>query len=162
MLVGHQEKHPACSNPKLSDEVLAWLSVRNKMQMICLWSSWCHGHPIISCFIKIQIGLTFLLPAYPGYHGKEVVKRMPVYLVILLLFPYSLFIIYYHLIIPARRTRIARYTLCYGVTFVRLTIRNTGLSCWNGNVHGGKVGEELSLTNTKQTHSGDPLIWGVK
>ena len=78
--------------------------------------------PPHSCFIKIQIGLTFLLPAYPGCHGKEVVKRMSAYLFILLLFPYSLFIIYYHLIIPARRTRIARYTLCYGVTFVRLTI----------------------------------------
>jgi len=24
--------------------------------MICIWSSWCHCHPIISCFIKIQIG----------------------------------------------------------------------------------------------------------
>jgi len=29
--------------------------------MISMWSSWCHCHPIISCFIKIQIGLTFLL-----------------------------------------------------------------------------------------------------
>jgi len=29
---------------------------------------WCHCHSIISCFIKIQIliGLTFLVPAYPG------------------------------------------------------------------------------------------------
>jgi len=29
-------------------------------------------------FIKIQIGLTFLLLAYPGYSGKEAVKRMSV------------------------------------------------------------------------------------
>ena len=28
-------------------------------------------HP---CFIKIQIGLTFLVMAYPGYPGKEAVK----------------------------------------------------------------------------------------
>jgi len=28
--------------------------------------SWCHCHPVISSFIKIQIGLTFLVPAYPG------------------------------------------------------------------------------------------------
>jgi len=28
-------------------------------------------HPIISCFIKIQIGLTFLVPAYPGCPEKE-------------------------------------------------------------------------------------------
>jgi len=34
---------------KLSDEILAWLSV-----CICIWYSWCHCHPITSCFIKIQ------------------------------------------------------------------------------------------------------------
>jgi len=38
----------------LSYEVLMWLSVWSKMQMICIWFSWCHCHPIISCFIKIQ------------------------------------------------------------------------------------------------------------
>jgi len=42
---------------KLSDEVLAWLSVWSKMQMICIC------HTIISSFIKIQIGLTFVVPA---------------------------------------------------------------------------------------------------
>ena len=26
-------------------------------QMICIWSSWCHCHPIISCFSKIENGL---------------------------------------------------------------------------------------------------------
>jgi len=58
------------------DEVLAWLSVWGKVQMICMWFSWCHCHPIISCFIIIQIGLTFLVPAYPGCPGKEAVKRV--------------------------------------------------------------------------------------
>ena len=29
------------------------------MQMICIWSSWCHCHPIISRFIKIQNSLSF-------------------------------------------------------------------------------------------------------
>ena len=33
-------------------------------------------HPIVSCFIKIQIGLTFMLPAYPGYPEKEAIKRV--------------------------------------------------------------------------------------
>jgi len=28
----------------------------------------------VSCSSKIQIGFTFLVPAYPGYPGKEVVK----------------------------------------------------------------------------------------
>jgi len=74
LLAGHQEEHPACK--KLSDEVLAWLSVWSKVQMICIWSSWCHCHPIISCFIKIQIGLTYLVPAYPGCPGKEAVTNI--------------------------------------------------------------------------------------
>ena len=52
LLVGCQEEHPACI--KLADEVLAWLSV------------WSKVHPIISCFIKIQIGLTCLVPACLG------------------------------------------------------------------------------------------------
>ena len=76
LLVGRQEEHPACK--RLSDEVLAWLSVWSKLQVICEWSSWCHCHPIISCFIKIQIGLTFLIPAYPGCPGKEAIKRVSV------------------------------------------------------------------------------------
>jgi len=37
LLAGHQEEHPACK--KMSDEVLAWLSVWSKVQMICIWSS---------------------------------------------------------------------------------------------------------------------------
>jgi len=57
--------------------VLPWLSVWSKVQMICiwlLWSSWCYCHPIISCFIKIQIGLTFLVPAYSDCTEKEAIK----------------------------------------------------------------------------------------
>jgi len=63
---------------KLSHEVLVWLSVSNEVQMICVWSSWCHCHPIVSCFIKIQIGLTLLVLAYPGCPGEEAVKWLPV------------------------------------------------------------------------------------
>ena len=44
---------------KLSGEELAWLSVWSEVQMICIWSSWCHCHPIISCSSKIQNGLPF-------------------------------------------------------------------------------------------------------
>ena len=36
-------------------------------------------HPVISCFIKIQIGVTFLVPAYPGCPGKEAVKPVSLY-----------------------------------------------------------------------------------
>jgi len=74
LLVECQEEHPDCE--KLSDDVMAWLSVWSEVQMICIWSSWCHCHPIISCFIKIKIGLTFLVPAYLGYPGKEAMKRV--------------------------------------------------------------------------------------
>jgi len=61
---------------KLSSEVLAWLSVWSEVQMICMWSSWCHCHPIISCSSKIRIGLTltFRLPSYPGCPGKRAIK----------------------------------------------------------------------------------------
>jgi len=58
----------------LGDEVLAWLSVCSEVQVICMWSSLCHCNPVISCFIKIQIGLTFLVPAYPGCPGKQAAK----------------------------------------------------------------------------------------
>jgi len=37
LLIGHQEEHPA--RKKLSDGVLAWLSVWSLVQMICIWSS---------------------------------------------------------------------------------------------------------------------------
>jgi len=37
LLVGHQEEHRAWK--KLSDEVLAWLSVSSEVEMICVWSS---------------------------------------------------------------------------------------------------------------------------
>jgi len=64
LLIGHEEEHPA--DKKLSDKALAWLAVWSKVQMICISSSWCHCHPVISCFIKIQIDLTVLVPVYPG------------------------------------------------------------------------------------------------
>ena len=61
LLVGWQEENLVWK--KLSEEVLAWLTVWSEVQMICIWSSWCHCHPVISCCIKIQIGLTFLVSA---------------------------------------------------------------------------------------------------
>jgi len=37
LLVGRPEEHLACK--KLSDEVLVWLSVWSKVQVICIWST---------------------------------------------------------------------------------------------------------------------------
>jgi len=64
----------------LSDEVLAWLSVWNEVRVICMWSSWCHCHSVISCFFKIQIDLTFLVPTYLGCPRKEPINRVSVWL----------------------------------------------------------------------------------
>ena len=70
LLVGRQEGHPACK--KQSGGVLVWLSVWNEVQTcICKLMLL----PLtVSCSSKIQIGFTFLVPAYPGCPGKEAVK----------------------------------------------------------------------------------------
>ena len=70
LLVGRQEEHPACK--KLSGRVLAWLSVWSEVHMAQLMPL-----PLtVSCFSKIQIGLTFLVPAHLGSPGKRAVKRV--------------------------------------------------------------------------------------
>jgi len=71
LLVGWQERHMACKKP--SGGVLAWLSVWSEVQT-CIWFSWCHCHS--SCFSKIQIAFTFLVPAHPGSPGQGAVKRV--------------------------------------------------------------------------------------
>jgi len=72
LLVEHQEGHPACRNWWAAGLVICL----EQVQTICIWSSWRQCHHLISCFIKIHIGLTFLLPPYPGCTGKEVLKRV--------------------------------------------------------------------------------------
>jgi len=72
LLVGRQEGHPACKN--LSGGVLAWLSVWSDMQT-CM--AQLMPLPLtVSCFSKIQIGVTFLVPAHPGSPGQRAVKRV--------------------------------------------------------------------------------------
>ena len=46
----------------------------------------------VSCSSKIQIGFTFLVPAYPGYPGKEAVKWL-----LLLLLCLNIALFYVHL-----------------------------------------------------------------
>jgi len=43
----------------LGGGVLAWLCVWSEVPMVCIWSSWCHCHSIISYCSKIQNGLPF-------------------------------------------------------------------------------------------------------
>jgi len=56
LLVGWQEGHLACK--KLSDGVLAWLSVWSEVQT-CIWSSWCHCHSISLASVKSRLVLPF-------------------------------------------------------------------------------------------------------
>ena len=66
LLVGRQERHPACK--KLSGGLLAWLSVWSEVQT-CM--AQLMPLPLtVSCFSKIQIGFTFLVPAHLGCPGK--------------------------------------------------------------------------------------------
>ena len=72
LLVGRQEGHPACKK-LLSGGVLAWLSVWSEMQTVAQLMPL----PLtVSCFSKIQIGFTFLVPAHLGSPGKMAVKRV--------------------------------------------------------------------------------------
>ena len=56
LLVGWLEGHPACK--KLSDGVLAWLSIWSKMQT-CIWPSWCHCHSLSLASVKSRLVLPF-------------------------------------------------------------------------------------------------------
>jgi len=70
LLVECQEEHPACK--KLSDDVLVWLSVWSEVQMIAYAPDDATATAVISCIIKILIGLTsFLVLAYSGCPGKR-------------------------------------------------------------------------------------------
>jgi len=73
LLVGWQEGHPACKKTEwwgagmvVCLEQGADLHIAQLMPL-----------PLtVSCFSKIQIGFTFLVPAYLGSHGKRAVKRV--------------------------------------------------------------------------------------
>jgi len=65
LLVGRQEGHAACK--KLSGGILAWLCLERDADL-----HMAQRMPLpltISCFSKIQIGFTFLVPAHPGSPG---------------------------------------------------------------------------------------------
>ena len=72
LLVGRQEGHLACK--KLSGEVLAWLSVWSEVQT-CIMAQLMPLPLTVSCFSKIQIGFTYLVPAHLGSPGQRAVKQ---------------------------------------------------------------------------------------
>ena len=60
--VSHTYKHlrqHSCFMWLMSMAYGAILTLHSCPLLICIWSSWCHCHPIISCFSKIQNGLPF-------------------------------------------------------------------------------------------------------
>ena len=75
LLVGWQEGHPGCKNEWWGAGVVICLERGADMHMAQLMPL-----PLtVSCFSKIQIGYTFLVPAHPGSPGQRAVKRVCVY-----------------------------------------------------------------------------------
>jgi len=75
LLVGPQEGHPACKKTEWwGAGVVVCLKQDEDLHMAQLMPL-----PLtVSCFTKIQIGFTFVVPAHPGSPGKMAVKRMRV------------------------------------------------------------------------------------
>ena len=72
LLVGRQEGHPACKNWVVGAGMVVCLEWDADLHMAQLMP-----RPLtISRFSKIQIGFTFLLPAYPGSPGKRSIKQV--------------------------------------------------------------------------------------
>ena len=72
LLIGRQEGHLACK--KLSSGVLAWLSVCLERGADLHMAQLMPLPLTVSCFSKIQIGFTFLVPAHPGRPRQRAVK----------------------------------------------------------------------------------------
>ena len=82
LLVGRQEGHPVCKNCVVGAGVVIRLERRAYLHMAQLMPL-----PLtVSCFSKIQIGFTFLVPAFPGSPGKKAVKRVCVCVCVLVVY----------------------------------------------------------------------------
>ena len=73
LLVGQQEGHPACKKTeRWGAGMVICLERGADLHMAQLMPL-----PLtVSCFSKIQIGFTFLVPAHPGSPGQRAVKRV--------------------------------------------------------------------------------------
>ena len=73
LLVGRQEGHPACKNLEWwGAGVIICLERGADLHMVQLMPL-----PLtVSCFSKIRIGFTCLVPAHPGSPGQRAVKRV--------------------------------------------------------------------------------------
>ena len=73
LLVRRQEEHPACKKTEwLGSGTVICLERGADLHMAQLMPL-----PLtVSCFSKIQVGFTFLVPAHLGSPGKRAVKRV--------------------------------------------------------------------------------------
>ena len=73
LLGGRQEGHPACKKLEWWDAGMVICLERGAdLHMAQLMPL-----PLtVSCFSKIQIGITFLVPAHPGSPGQRAIKRV--------------------------------------------------------------------------------------
>jgi len=67
LLVGRQEGYPACKNWVMG----CWRGYLSGARCSLAYGT---AGATVSCFVKIQIDLTFLVPAYPGSPGKRAIK----------------------------------------------------------------------------------------
>jgi len=77
LLVGRQEGHPACKKIEWwGAGVVIYLERDADLHMAQLMPQ----QLTVSCFSKIQIGFTFLVPAHPGSPGQRAIKRVCVWI----------------------------------------------------------------------------------
>ena len=73
LLVGRQEGHPAC---KKTEWWVASMVIRLEQDADLHMAQLMPLPLTVSCYSKIQIGFTLLVPAHPGSPGKRAVKRV--------------------------------------------------------------------------------------
>ena len=75
LLVGRQEGHPACKKTEWwGAGMVICLERGADLHMAAIMAQLMPLLLTVSCSSKIQVGFTFLVPAYPGCPGKEAVK----------------------------------------------------------------------------------------
>jgi len=75
LLVGWQEGHPACKKTEWwGAGMVICLERGADLHMAAIMAQLMPLLLTVSCSSKIQVGFTFLVPAYPGCPGKEAVK----------------------------------------------------------------------------------------
>ena len=75
LLVGRQEGHPACKKTEWwGAGMVICLERGADLHMAAIMAQLMPLLLTVSCSSKIQVGSTYLVPAYPGCPGKEAVK----------------------------------------------------------------------------------------